>query len=267
MFYDFNIPYPNTCDATELERIEKILSRIQSFDSHSIIALNLSVEDKLVNARPIPPIKPDNFKTMRQLTRVTLLIEDPKRNYQLAASSSYPNIDILAVRPTTIEVCKHACQTLEVDMISLDLAKTKVSPGFVSAQVAVNRGVFFEICYSQSFRDPARKFAFFNAVKRLVEVTRGHNLIFSSEAIRALEIRRPSDIRMLGSMFGMTQDQMEESLSVNYPRLLKKAETRRMTYNAVIGIDIEPIVETQLKRKELESSSSKNDNKRAKKVK
>lgn len=92
-------------------------------------------------------------------------------------------------------------------------------------------------------------------------------------------------------MFGMTQDQMEESLSVNYPRLLKKAgkfenhpqqqqkkielltififfaETRRMTYNAVIGIDIEPIVETQLKRKELESSSSKNDNKRAKKVK
>jgi hypothetical protein len=30
MFYDFNIPYPNTSDATELERIEKILNRIQS---------------------------------------------------------------------------------------------------------------------------------------------------------------------------------------------------------------------------------------------
>jgi ribonuclease P/MRP protein subunit RPP1 len=67
-------------------------------------------------------------------------------------SSSYPQIDILAVRPTTTDVCKHACQTLEVDMISLDLAKSKVTPGFVSAQVAVTRGIFFEICYSQSFR-------------------------------------------------------------------------------------------------------------------
>lgn len=100
-------------------------------------------------------------------------------------------------------------------MISLDLAKSKVSPGFVAAQVAVSRGIFFEICYTQSFRgkyhsflshpfpfltpflDPAKKFAFFNAVKRLVEVTRGHNLIFSSEAIRALDIRRPADIRIL----------------------------------------------------------------------
>jgi RNase P/RNase MRP subunit p30 len=45
--------------------------------------------------------------------------------------------------------------------------------------------------------DPGRKFAFFNNVKRLVEVTRGQNLIFSSEGIRALEIRRPADLRIL----------------------------------------------------------------------
>jgi ribonuclease P/MRP protein subunit RPP1 len=39
-----------------------------------------------------------------------------------------------------------------VDLISLDLATQKVVPNFVAAQVAVNRGIFFEICYSQSFR-------------------------------------------------------------------------------------------------------------------
>lgn len=38
---------------------------------------------------------------------------------------------------------------------------------------------------------------FFQNVKRLVEVTRGDNLIFSSEALHALDIRRPSDMRML----------------------------------------------------------------------
>lgn len=151
---------------------------------------------------------------MQQLTRATLLIEDPKKNYQLSTSSAYPLIDILAVRPTNMDICKHACQTLEVDLISLDLSSSRVLPGFVSAQVATERGIFFEICYTQSLRGKYtcreilgnltlvvfigdKKFIFFNNVKRLVEVTRGHNLIFSSEALRALEIKRPSDLRIL----------------------------------------------------------------------
>lgn len=45
--------------------------------------------------------------------------------------------------------------------------------------------------------DPGKKAAFFSNVKRLVDVTRGHNLFFSSEALRALEIRKPADLRIL----------------------------------------------------------------------
>lgn len=72
MIYDFNIPYPNTSDASDLVRIEKILSRIQSckyfvillfslckisiifflVDSHSIVALNLST-DTLMNVKKV----------------------------------------------------------------------------------------------------------------------------------------------------------------------------------------------------------------------
>ncbi|OAD01263.1 hypothetical protein MUCCIDRAFT_156754 [Mucor lusitanicus CBS 277.49] len=209
---------------------------------------------------------------MQQLTRVTLMVEDVKQNYQLAASSAYPGIDILAVRPTNFDVCKHACQTYEVDLISLDLAKSKALPGFVAAQVAVNRGIFFEVCYSQSFRDPNKRFLFFNNVKRLVEVTRGHNLIFSSEAMRALDIRRPADLRILGSMFGMTHDQIEATVTVNYPRLLKRAETRRLTYNATIAFDktelfAEPVPKdngSSLKRKDGGQPQSKRAAKRNK---
>ncbi|CAO3606825.1 unnamed protein product [Mucor hiemalis] len=256
MFYNFNIPYPNACDATELRRIEKILDRVHSISSKSVIALNLTVQEKLMDVKPIEPVVPVKFKGMQQLTRATLIVEDPKRNYQLAVSSTYPNIDILAVRPTTMDVCKHACSTLEVDLISLDLAGSKVLPGFVSAQVAVNRGIFFEICYSQSFREPNRKYLFYNNVKRLVEVTRGHNLIFSSEAIRALEIRRPADLKILGSMFGLTRDQIETMVNVNYCRLLKKTETRKLTYNATIGIEPAPVQS----KDEATNNKRKNDN-------
>ncbi|CAO3634397.1 unnamed protein product [Mucor fragilis] len=209
---------------------------------------------------------------MQQLTRVTLMVEDVKHNYQLAASSAYPNIDILAVRPTNFDICKHACQTYEVDLISLDLAKSKSLPGFVAAQVAVNRGIFFEVCYSQTFRDPNKRFLFFNNVKRLVEVTRGHNLIFSSEAMRALDIRRPADLRILGSMFGMTHDQIEATVTVNYPKLLKRAETRRLTYNATIAFDKSELFAeaaakdngSSLKRKDASQPQSKRAAKRNK---
>ncbi|KAG2209881.1 hypothetical protein INT46_005162 [Mucor plumbeus] len=276
MIYDFNIPYPNNSDATELQRIEKILDRLDSFENKSTIALNLSLEGNLAEVKSIVPVASRKFINMQQLTRVTLLVEDSKKNYQLAASSAYPKIDILAVRPTNFDICKHACQTLEVDLISLDLAKSKALPGFVAAQVAVNRGIFFEICYSQSFRDPNKRFLFFNNVKRLVEVTRGHNLIFSSEAMRALDIRRPADLRVLGSMFGMTHDQIEATVTINYPRLLKRAETRKLTYNATIALDksqlfAEPLAANEdgssLKRKDAGQLQSKRAAKRNKQQK
>lgn len=66
-------------------------------------------------------------------------------------------------------------------------------------------------------------------------------------------------------MFGMTHDQIEQSVSVNYPRLLKKAETRKRTYNAVIGITEDVI---QLKRKDAGDSKQQGGaNKKAKKEK
>ncbi|RCH79452.1 hypothetical protein CU098_000847, partial [Rhizopus stolonifer] len=168
------------------------------------------------------------FPNMKQLTRATIEIDNIKQNYQLSSNSTSSHIDILAVRPTTVDLCKHACQNLEVDIISLDLANAKTSPSYPAAQVAVSRGIFFEICYAQTFRNLAKKSAFFSGVKRLVEVTRGHNLLFSSEALRALEIRKPADLRILGALFGMTQDQIETSITVNYAKLLKKAGKQNM---------------------------------------
>lgn len=66
-------------------------------------------------------------------------------------------------------------------------------------------------------------------------------------------------------MFGMTHDQIEATLTVNYPRLLKKAETRQSTYNATVSLDIEQLLrpEDPTKRKAVETKQ----NRRAKKQK
>ncbi|KAG2219649.1 hypothetical protein INT45_012350, partial [Circinella minor] len=238
MFYDFNIPYPKHPNQEDLERLDKIVARIQSIQ-HGTIAFNVSTSDPFTS-KVVEPIKLDQFKRdgMQLLTRVTIDAEDTKKNYQMVLTNvANQSVDILAVRPLTLDVSKHACQNYDVDIISINCAVKRVIPNHAAAQVAITRGVFFEICYAQSFHTKERAL-FFTNVKRIVEVTRGNNLIFSSEALRALDIRQPADLRMLGLLFGLRRDQIEAAVGHNYQRLLLKAETRKSTLNAAIRVDM-----------------------------
>ncbi|KAI8992658.1 RNase P subunit p30-domain-containing protein [Pilobolus umbonatus] len=255
MIYDLNIPYPSNPTNEDNERIEKILERINSMHK-STVALNLTISEGLKDMKRIEPIAQTRFKNLKQLTRVTIRVDNSKKNYQLTSATPTQLIDLLAVRPTSIEVCKHACQNLDVDLISLDLVNDKSLPGFVSSQVAISRGIFFEICYGQAFRDSYKRSTFFTNVKRLVEMTRGHNLIFSSEALNMFEIKRPADLRILGTMYGLTHDQVESAVNTNYSRLMKKAETRQHTYNAVIRID--PPILPNISQQEASGNKRKN---------
>jgi ribonuclease P/MRP protein subunit RPP1 len=74
---------------------------------------------------------------------------------------------------------------LEVDIITFDFSRKlpfylKLPP----VGVAIERGIFFEICYSPSLRDmSSRRFLVSNALQ-LVRATKGKNIIISSEVRR-----------------------------------------------------------------------------------
>ncbi|CAO3702624.1 unnamed protein product [Rhizopus stolonifer] len=64
----------------------------------------------------------------------------------------------------------------------------------------------------------------------------------------------------------MTQDQIETSITVNYAKLLKKAETRKSTYNATIrNPELSPATENSKRKNENQGQNKKN--KKAKKEK
>ncbi|KAI9021558.1 RNase P subunit p30-domain-containing protein [Phycomyces nitens] len=266
MFYDFNIPYPSSLERADQERLENILARISSFQK-ATIALNQTITNSLKITQPLQPISPEQFTNIQQLTRVTLIVDDLKANYQLSSSNTCNSlIDILAVKPSNVDICKHACQSYEVDLISIDLSQRRVLPGYVSSQVAITRGIFFEICYTQGNRDVKKRSTFYSNARRLVETTRGKNLIFSSEALRALEIKRPSDLRMLGLLIGLTEEQVEAAVGYNYVRLLRKGETRKSTINAAISF-APPIGITEgKKRKENDTPDEDQESKKVKKT-
>ncbi|KAI9317945.1 RNase P subunit p30-domain-containing protein [Dichotomocladium elegans] len=261
MFFDFNIPYSH--NASDLPRLSNILSRIQSM-GRATVALNIETQDPFTSkaAEPIRPIAPDRFPDIRQLKRVTVAIAEPKKNLQLVASNvANQSVDILAAKPLNGDAAKHACQTYEVDIISIDCMAKRIVPSHAIAQVALERGIFFEICYTgamPSASEKQRSF-FLSNIRRLVEVTRGNNLIFSSEATSAMDIRSSNDLKMLGLLLGMRKDQVEAALGHNYHRLLLKAETRQRTINAAIRVDYIVPEDESKKRKEPDTSATVNE--------
>ncbi|CAO3616735.1 unnamed protein product [Cunninghamella blakesleeana] len=258
MYFDFNLlPLKNTDQRTD-EKIESILNRVKTVDPVATIAWNTILTD-FNEYKPSPILNLKQFENINQLTRITIQVNEPKKNYQITSVNAInQKIDILAVQPLTIETCKQSCQVHEVDVISLDLVNYSVTPGYVAAQVAVNRGIFFEICYTNIHQDPSKRSFYFSNVKKLVQQTRGHNLIFSSGALNALHIRRNEDIKIIAMMFGMTQLQAEAATGSNYIRLLRKAETRKDTILAAISVNkSKSITNTPM---EVESDGNNNQN-------
>ena len=66
-----------------------------------------------------------------------------------------------------------------------------------SIDPAVTRGIFFEINYSQGIRDSTAKRYFISSALELVKKTKGRNIIISSDALKALDIRSPHDVANL----------------------------------------------------------------------
>jgi len=70
-----------------------------------------------------------------------------------------------------------------------------------------------EICYSSSLRDNgARRHVIRNA-SELVAATRGRNIIISSEAQHALELRGPYDVMNMSCLFGLDTSFAKQSVS------------------------------------------------------
>ncbi|KAJ3282112.1 hypothetical protein HDU76_008774, partial [Blyttiomyces sp. JEL0837] len=134
--------------------------------------------------------------SFKQLSRFTLIVDDHAANYNLTASNpKLQSYDLLAVQPTTEKSFQMACNQYDIDIISLDFGSRL--PFYLKAttvNMAIQRGICFEICYGGAIRDStARRNIIANAAA-LMRVTNGKNVILTSEAMRAMEVRGPFDV-------------------------------------------------------------------------
>lgn len=208
---------------------------------YNTIALDFSITGKvpgeIINQipSPLPFTIPSRLHILR---RCTLHLSDPSQNHRL--SSLAPAYDILALRPTNEKSLLQACQSLECDLISLDLS-TRFPFYFKHTTLAnaLQRGIKFEICYAPGILNvdagPSRRNLISNATQ-LIRATRGRGLVLSSEAKTALACRAPADVVNMTVMWGLGQERGVEAVGREARSVVVQAEMKRRSFRGVINV-------------------------------
>ncbi|GAB1603642.1 P subunit p30-like [Argonauta hians] len=185
----------------------------------------------------------DTGAKVKQLSRLTLMFTKSEQvhNFHSPDMQAY---DILAVQPTDKDLFHMACQTLEVDIISLDLSQPLTFPfKLPSLNAAFERGIHFEIQYGPLIRDElARKNIIMN-VQSLIEVGKGKNIIISSGCNNPADMRGPYDVRALGLMLGLSETKVRAALTTNCQAVLSHAAARKSGRSMVSIMKVDDLTE------------------------
>ncbi|XP_070211311.1 ribonuclease P protein subunit p30-like isoform X2 [Littorina saxatilis] len=174
-------------------------------------------------------------RKVRQISRLTALLDDTTNTHKLV-SPEVQAFDLLAVQPTNEAAFKLACCTLEVDIIVLNM--TEKLSFYIKrplVNLAIERGMHFEILYSPAVRDSTFRQNTISNALQLTSVCKGKNVIVSSGCEKAIELRGPYDLSNLGLLFGLSSPQSKNAVSKNCRAVLKHAEARKMM-KSVVGV-------------------------------
>lgn len=150
-----------------------------------------------------------------------------------------PLYDIIALRPTDEKGILHASNSLDADIISLDLSiRYSFHFKYGSFSNALERGVKIEICYAPgilSSDSESRRNLIQNA-SALIRATRGRGIVISSEAANALGCRAPQDVVNLATIWGLGQERAMEAVTEVGRSVVAAAELRKRSYRGAVDI-------------------------------
>ena len=93
--------------------------------------------------------------------------------------------------------------------------------------LAIERGIHFEFSFVSSLRDASSRRYLFSNLLSLLRLTRGRNLILSSGASTAMELRGPWDVINLAVLAGVDPPAAKQSIAAHGRSVLLHAEARK----------------------------------------
>ncbi|PUZ62633.1 hypothetical protein GQ55_3G000900 [Panicum hallii var. hallii] len=185
----------------------------------------------------------------RQYTRITLSLDSAAAAASAVAPSAarlLRTYDLVAARPLTQAAFDHLCQAplsaQHLDLISIDFSSHSKLPFRIKLpmlKLALQKGLHFEIAYSPLISaDINAKRNLLAEVKLLVDWTKGKNLVISSAAHTASQLRGPYDVINLSAyLLGLPINRAKSAMSTNCRSLILKALRKKHFYKETIRVD------------------------------
>ncbi|KAM7352570.1 ribonuclease P protein subunit Rpp30 [Cochliomyia hominivorax] len=233
-FYDMCIPFNND---------EKILRDM----CHELVELGYktiaieqqfdhSKKDKIKRSADIFPQPVDikwlqnEFKNkLKILQRLTILYVDVAVAHAMGNSLNLKKFNIIAGQPKTDAALTHCCTTFNGDIVTFDAnAGSRLNVNRKAYQVAVKRGIFFEIKYSPLIADSSCRKDMIKVAHNYFVKGKSKSIIISSGATNIFELRSPYDVANLSFIFGLSEDQGKCAIDRFCRQLFLRAESRRL---------------------------------------
>uniref|UniRef100_A0A3Q1FNA9 Ribonuclease P/MRP 30 subunit n=1 Tax=Acanthochromis polyacanthus TaxID=80966 RepID=A0A3Q1FNA9_9TELE len=204
VFMDLNVLF--SPDRNRLQGVIETAAHL----GFSTVAINYVFEPSSKKKQEVPvpcpiselidqlPVVQGRSRPIRVLNRLTVLMSDS--SHFRPSAPEYRRFDLLAVQPTTEKLFHAACMLYDVDIVCISV--TEKLPFIFKRYTIANAVCLMDSC-------------------------KGKNVILSSAAEKALELRGPYDVTNLGLLFGLSDGDAKEAVSSTCRAVLLHAETRR----------------------------------------
>ncbi|KAG7534889.1 RNase P subunit p30 [Arabidopsis thaliana x Arabidopsis arenosa] len=176
----------------------------------------------------------------RQYTRLTVHVESNAQCQSLNSGNPIlKSYDIIAVRPMNQNAFDYSCEKAEVDLISIDFSdKMLFRLKHPMVKAAIQRGIYFEIKYSDLLMDAQTRRQVISNAKLLVDWTRGKNLIISSGAPSVTELRGPNDVINLMCLLGLSTERARAAISKNCRNMIAKVLKKKRFHKEAVRVEL-----------------------------
>uniref|UniRef100_A0A1I8P241 Uncharacterized protein n=1 Tax=Stomoxys calcitrans TaxID=35570 RepID=A0A1I8P241_STOCA len=186
----------------------------------------------------------DEYKNkLKILQRLTIIYVDVAVAHAMGNSLNLKKYNLVAGQPKTDAALTHCCTTFNGDIVTFDAqAGGRIFVNRKAYQVAVKRGVFFEIKYSPLITDSNFRKDMIKIAHNYFVKGKSKSIIISSGATNRFELRGPYDVANLSFIFGLSEDQGKCAIDRFCRQLFLRAESRRLGKTIMFVKSSGPIV-------------------------
>eukprot|EP00158_Paraphelidium_tribonemae_P001882 Partr_v1_DN24900_c0_g1_i2_m29910 putative ribonuclease p len=237
MIFDLNVCHSSIDDDIHRDKYQGFAISAEVVDDVKKLKATVAKTEDLKKLGSVPSKFLSSSELPLRLSRLTIRVADSSTVAKInSGSNAISSYDIIAARPENEKAFQQCCKDANVDIISLDMTtRLPFQLKFSTVNSAVQRGLYMEICYGGCIRDSGQRKNIISNAMSLIRVTRGRNIILSSGAERANELRSPHDVINLATLFGMTQKSALDALH-NSRVVAMHAYSRKYIHRSVIAV-------------------------------